>query len=413
MSNSLAIAAVTTTLQSLINQGVRNTIDSVTVTTLTLEKAQANSDSNQINLLLYHVMPKLELGQQQTQPRGKPKKNKKASLALDLYYLVVAYGEKENEAKSHVLLGQVVQVLYDCAKLSPGEIEVATAREYPDSDLHRQLESIQITPVALSFEEMSKVWQVMGSPYRPSMAYKVSVVMIDSMVPVGGAMPVLARSGVGSGALVQLGLPPLIRELSLPNRQPSIRLGDQIKVRGEYLEGEMVTVQLRHPLRRDSIDLSPISPPSASEVAIALPTAEGSDPEAWLAGFWTIALEVRRAGAVRCSNEFPLAVAPTVSDLEPLETPAGNLSVTLTCVPAMHPEQRVMLLWGDRPIPVYQISHTDSTSDSSRLTFRIREMVPGVYPVRLRVDGVDSLPVDFATVPWQVDPQQQIRITEL
>ena len=411
MSNSLAIAAVTTTLQSLINQGVRNTIDSVTVTTLTLEKAQANSDGNQINLLLYHVMPKLELGRQQTQPRGKPKNNQKASLALDLYYLLVAYGEKENEAKSHVLLGQVVQVLYDCAKLSPGEIEVATAREYPDSDLHRQLESIQITPAALSFEDMSKVWQVMGSPYRPSVAYKVSAVMIDSRVPAVGAMPVLARSGVGSGPLVKLGLPPLIMRLSLPNRQPSVRLGEQLKIQGEHLEGETVRVHLRHPLLRDPINLSPLSSSHASEVEIALPTAEEADAQAWLAGFWTVALEVQRADSMQCSNEFPLAMAPTVSNLEPLEAPVGNLSVTLTCTPAIRPEQRVMLLWGDRPIPAYQVSHTDSPAASSRLTYRIREIVPAVYPVRLRVDGVDSLPVDFSTVPWQIDPQQQVRIT--
>lgn len=411
MSNSLAIAAVTTTLQSLINQGIRSVVDSAVVTTVTLEKAEANSETNQINLLLYHTMPKLELGQQQTQPRGKPKGNQTSSLALELYYLVVAYGENGNETKSHQLLGRVVQVLYDCATLSSDEIEVATARDYPDSDLHRQVESIHINPVALSFEEMSKVWQVMGSPYRPSMAYKVSVVMIDSLVTVGNAMPVLSRHGLGSGSVVQLGLPPLVRELGLPHRQPSARLGDQIRVRGEHLTGETVTVQLRHPLLQESIELSSVSTLDDGEVGVALPSIYDADAESWLAGFWTISVGARHADAVRVSNEFPLAVAPIVSELEPLEAVAGNISVTLTCKPAVRPEQRVMLLWGDRPIPVYEVSTLDSKTASSNLTFRVREMTPGVYPVRLRVDGVDSLPVDFAKVPWQVDPQQQVRIT--
>lgn len=416
MSNSFAIAAVTTTLQAVINQGLHSATDSVVVTTLTQDKAQVNGGGNQVNLLLYHAMPKLELGNQQTHPRGKPKGSQRPSLAMDLYYLVAAYGENGDEAKSHLLLGRVVQVLYDCTTLQSTDIEVATAREYPDSDLHRQVESLQITPVALTFDDMSKVWQVIQSPYRPSVAYKVSAVMIDSGVAVGSAMPVLTRSGVDDGPFVQLGLPPMITELTLPHRQPSARLGDRVTVRGEHLAGETVTVQLRHPLVPEPITFTPIST-SEGEVAIALPTTLTShttpDSPPWLAGFWTLAVEVQHAtGATRVSNEFPLAIAPTLSDLDPLEMPPGNLMVSVTCQPAIRPEQRVMLLWSDRTIPVYEQATVAGEASASRLSFRIREMTPGVYPVRLRVDGADSLPVDFATVPWQVDPNQQVRIIE-
>ncbi|MBT9314526.1 DUF4255 domain-containing protein [Leptothoe spongobia] len=408
MSNSLAIAAVTTTLQSLINQGIRSAIDSATVTAVTLEKAQANGDSNRINLLLYHAMPKLELGHQQSlQPRGKVRTPQKTSVALDLYYLVAAYGENGSEAKSHLLLGRVIQFLSDGLTLGAAEIETATARELPNSDLHRQLEKIQISPVALTFEEMSKVWQVLQNPYRPSVALKVSVIMIDIGGPVGGAMPVLSRSGVGDGPFVMPGLPPMITGITLPHRQPSARVGDRVLVRGEHFAGDAVTVQLRHPLLAKPIDLVPQVPPSATSVETML-----SPDSPWLAGFWTVAVGVLRAsGSMRVSNEFPLAVAPIISGLDPLEVSAGNVSLSLTCVPAVRGDQRVMLIWGDRTIAVYEMSHPEDDPRASRLTFRIRELTPGVYPVRLRVDGVDSMPVDVSAVPMQVDPQQQVRIT--
>ncbi|NEZ57625.1 DUF4255 domain-containing protein [Adonisia turfae] len=405
MSNSLAIAAVTTTLQSLINQGLRNVVDSATVTAQTLEKSQGNGDSNRVNLLLYHAMPKLELGHQQPiHPRAKVRTPQKTAVALDLYYLAVAYGENGSEAKSHGLLGRVIQFLADGITLHPDEIEIATAREFPDSDLHRQIEKIQITPVALDFEDMSKVWQVLQHPYRPCIAFKVAVIMIDTGGLPAGAMPVLNRSGVEGGPFVIPGLPPQITGVILPHRQPSARLGDRVMIRGEHFDGEAVTVQLRHPLLPEAIELVPEVSPTSAEIVLP--------PEARLAGFWTVAVGVVRASsAMRISNEFPLAVAPTISELDPLEISAGNLTLSLSCRPAVHPEQRVMLIWRDRTIAPYEISTDDDNPGASRLTFRIREMTPGDYPVRLRVDGVDSLPVDVAAVPMRVDPLQQVRVT--
>ncbi|EDX83067.1 hypothetical protein S7335_245 [Synechococcus sp. PCC 7335] len=409
----MAIAAVTTTLQSLINQGIRSVIDSATVTALTLEKSQANSDSNRINLLMYHAMPKLELGHQQSlHPRGKIRTPHKTSVAVDLYYLVAAYGENGSEAKSHLLLGRVIQFLADGLVLNSTEIEMATARELPESDLHRQIETIQITPVALDFDEISKVWQVLQQPYRPSVVYKVSVIMIDTGSRESTAMPVLTRSGVDGAPFVVSGLPPMITGVTLPNRQPSARLGDRMLIRAEHLAGERVTVQLRHLLLDESIDLAPQGTPTGTAVEVVLPPADGSNDYPWIAGFWTVAVGVLHAsGSMRVSNEYPLAIAPIISALEPLEEAAGNLSLSLTCVPAVREEQRVMLIWGARTIAVYEMSTPDDQPGASRLTFRIREMTPGVYPVRLRVDGVDSMPVDMAAVPLRIDPLQQVRIT--
>ena len=52
MSNALAIAAVTTTLRSLL---IRR-LDSVSVTARPLDKARNGTASNQVNLFLYQTM---------------------------------------------------------------------------------------------------------------------------------------------------------------------------------------------------------------------------------------------------------------------------------------------------------------------------------------------------------------------
>ena len=70
--------------------------------------------------------------------------------------------------------------------------------------------------------------------------------------------------------------------------------------------------------------------------------------------------------------------------------------------------QRISLLLGDRetlaePLP----AGTDATDT---LTFRVEDATPGTYVVRLRVDGVDSLPFDPDVSPLAFDPQQQVTI---
>jgi hypothetical protein len=47
------------------------------------------------------------------------------------------------------------------------------------------------------------------------------------------------------------------------------------------------------------------------------------------------------------------------------------------------------------------------------LTFEVPDLPAGTYTVRLRVDGVDSLPVIFADVeqPPRFDPAQQVKVS--
>ena len=68
---------------------------------------------------------------------------------------------------------------------------------------------------------------------------------------------------------------------------------------------------------------------------------------------------------------------------------AGDVDLTVTCTPMVHPDQRVSLLLGDR-----EIVAPPRTSVRSVISFRVEDLRTGEYVVRLRVDGVDSLPID-------------------
>ena len=271
MSNSLAIAAVTTCLQNLVFLGVREELGSGTITALPLDKARTGREGNQVNLFLYHTMPNEARRNDCRSTRGKHGQMGKAPLALDLYYLITVYGQNDSETKSHRLLGAVMAVLYDRSVLSPAEIAAVTEAELPDSDLHRQLEQIAILPEYLSFEEMSQLWRGFQAQYRVSAAYKVSVVLIDSSLPPKAALPVLSRNWENGTTAVFPTLKPSLRSIQLAHRQASAQFGDRVKIYGEQLDSHALIILCRSTRFATAIDLVPLPESTPTELQVQLP----------------------------------------------------------------------------------------------------------------------------------------------
>jgi hypothetical protein len=412
MSNPLAIAAVTTTLHSLIFLGVREELGSGSITALPLDKARSNREGNQVNLFLYHTMPNPAWRNERSM-RGKLPQAGKSPLALDLFYLLTVYGQNDSETKSHRLLGSVLSVLYDHSTLSRTEIEAATELELPDSDLHRQIEQITITPEHLTFEEVSQLWRGFQAQYRVSVAYKVSVIMIDSTLLPKSALPVLSRNWEAQGATVYPGLAPTLQGIRLPHRQASAQFGDTITLDGAHLDSRALTVQCHNVRFGHTLKLTPLPEQTETQLQVCLPSpADRSGAIArWWAGFYRLSLAIQRPDYEWTTNELPLALAPQVLSITPQEMPPGRSVLTLTCLPQIQPEQQVVLLMGDRGISLQdQSSPTDPTAPST-LTFQLKDMQPGLYVVRLRVDGVDSIPIDFASTPLQFAENQTVRVT--
>jgi hypothetical protein len=124
---------------------------------------------------------------------------------------------------------------------------------------------------------------------------------------------------------------------------------------------------------------------------------------------YTVAAVVSgNGGPDRTSNEMPLAIAPRITSALPMtasRTTDGNAQLNLTCSPEVRPEQRVALLLGSREILAESFS-----AQTGDLTFIVAVAVPGDFWIRLRVDGVDSQLVNYATMPPTFDATQKVTI---
>jgi len=70
------------------------------------------------------------------------------------------------------------------------------------------------------------------------------------------------------------------------------------------------------------------------------------------------------------------------------------------------------LLFGERPVDPKSVNTPADTTQPTTLTFSIPAVAPGHYVARLRVDGVDSIPVLYAGTPPMpaFDPAQTVSV---
>ena len=429
MSNALAIAAVTTTLRQLLQQRFDiNGSSNVTVTTKPLDKARDNSNGNQVNLFLYQTQINAAWRNMDIPTQVKPGETGQSPLALNLYYLLTAYAQNDDfpEPTSHRLLGQAMSVFHDHAILSSEDIKAALPNlvEY---DLYDQVERVRITSQPLSMDELSKLWTTFQTQYRISAAYEVAVVLIESTRPTKVPLPVLARGVGDQGVASQASLIPpypvltamnftAIEEarLKLPAYQasllqkPAATLGDSLTLTGYNLDGAVSVVfshqQLDVP---NSIAIAP-SDQTPTELKLTLPSL----PTQWPAGFYTATAVVNQMGQERTSNGLSLPLAPEIEAIAFKErdqtdpNKPNNVIVTVTCTPQVFVGQRVSLVLNtqnsaqgtiaDRELPAR--NHPNQTNT---LDFELGDIPVGTYQVRprLRVDGVDSLIVNYSVTP--------------
>jgi hypothetical protein len=430
VSNTLAIAATTTALRNLLHTGVPaldSDLSDLDVTTRSPDAARTNVNGTSLNLFLYRTM--VNAGWSNTDmPRSvKPGETGYPPLALDLQYLVTAYGRDaiDKDAVSHQVLGGAMSVLHDHPVLGAAEIRSALQR----NDLAEQLERIRITWLPLTVDDMSRLWTAFQSQYRVSVAYEVTVVLIDSLRPSRTPLPVLTRGQDDRGVTAVTGGAPVLRGIRPPRSQPAARLGEDVVIEGDHLDADpVIRFASLLPEPPPVVEL-PRRPPQAGEpagsFAVRLP-GQADDPDAlgrWVPGFYTVTAVLLPAGLPPLvSNAIALALAPAITVTPNASgggvTAAPGTPLTVTCSPRAHPGQRVQLLFGDQVLEPTGFSNPDPAlpafkTTPTTLTFTVPAVDAGVYTVRLRVDGVDSLPVTFAggsQVP-QFDPEQQVRVS--
>ena len=412
MSNYLAIATVTSALQHLILKGLQSAQWGfayelgVTVTTPESARPQALDSIDQINLFLYQALPNAAWRNEVLPAQVKKGEQGFPPLALDLYYLITAYAPNDDGLEAHRLLGRTLSVLHDHAVLSATELQAALLH----SDLHQQVERIRLSPHPLTVEEMSKLWGMFQRPYRMSVAWQVSVVLIDSTRPARAPLPVLTRGVADRGVSVQPDLEPVtpgLDLLTIPKQQPSAILGDVLSLTGHRLADGPARVALTHSRWSSAHHLTP-GTVTARSASVTLPT--GGTADATLpAGLYTLAMAITRqpGEAEFLTNALPFSLAPTLESVTPTQGSPdadGVLVVTVTASPQVRPDQRVSLIVGHREFKADAL-----TAQGSTLTFRLMGLTAGKYRLRLRVDGVDSLVVDRSkTPPVFIGPELEV-----
>jgi hypothetical protein len=424
MGNALAIAAVTAVMKDLLNNGL---IDhnvtgavggNVTVSALPPDRvfAPGVQEGNQLNLFLYQVAPNTgwrNVGLPSRDDRGGRLTN--PPLALDLHYLLTAYGAEDLHAE--LLLGYAMQLMHETPVLTRQSIRTAlqpsplngailppALQALSASELADQVEQIKIVATALNSEEMSRLWTALQARYRPTAAYHVSVVMIESQRAARSALPVLtigpvdpitreARGPVASANL-EPPFPTLVAVLS-PQQRPSGHLGDVLALQGHKLEGTNVAVRLTGPRLNQPVEL----PVASGNTATRLETTIPNQPATLPAGLYSLAVLVQRPGDTfrRATNELALALAPQITTALPASFARdgnGDATITLTVRPEVQPTQRVALLLGD-----LEVAAQPRNGQTDTVSFVVRTAAPGTYLVRLRVDGVDSEIVNREATP--------------
>jgi hypothetical protein len=445
VSNALALASVTAVLKDLldnavIDQSISESVGGpVTVSALPPDRIDTGEEETaRLNLFLYHVAPNGALrnvdlpsansrGQRLTNP----------PLALDLHYLLTAYGAQDFEAE--ILLGYAMQLLHETPVLAREAIRHALAPPSPvdggilppalgalaASDLADQPELVKVSPHQMGSEEVSRLWTAFQAKYRPSAAYVATVVLIRSEEPTRGTLPVLTRgeadpaTGRDRGVVVQPSLVPPFPALiaaAPPAEQPAIRMGEPLTLSGRHLDGDTVAARFVHVRTGEELELE--AEPGGTEAGFQvilppdppagpLPPDSPLDPERWRAGVYAVSAVVRRTGSPdRETNPLSVVLAPRLDAISAATGAGGSVTVTVEVSPPVHAGQRARLVVGTEEVPV----DAAPGSPTSTLDFTSTALLSGDQWVRLRVDEAESLLVDRSVRPPAFDPSQRVSV---
>lgn len=447
MSSPLAIGAVSAVLRNLLDDGLvrAGAAMGVTVDVSAVAPDMIDLDNDdaplKLNIFLHQVTPN-----QGWRNAGLPSRSaangerlSNAPLALDLHYLLTAYGRADFQAE--ILLGYAMHLLHERPMLDraairraldPSPLDVSMLppafQALTASDLADQVEQIKITPSMMNSDEMSKLWSAIQSHYRPSSAYQVSVVLIEGTKPAISALPVLSRglrdpvTHRDRGVVVNQDLLPTLPTLltvELQAKQTEARLGEPVTLTGVRLIGAGHVVRLSHRLFMVPFEIPPTSVNAAgTEVKFTLPNNAAAQ-SALAAGQLAVSVLFTPAGepGPRETNAIPLLLAPVpaIAADAGLALPAATatrggvppvVTVTLSSRPRVRTEQRATLL-----LDSTEANALPRANNAAPLVFEFPDSVAaGPRWVRLRVDGTDSILLDRSGPAPIFDPTQRITV---
>jgi hypothetical protein len=413
MSNFLAIAAATATLRQIIEDAIKPDVSGADVSTLRPNVPATDLPNPGANLYLYQVTPNAAWRNNDLPTRrssGEPVQRPR--VALDLHYLISFYGN-EKKLEPQRILGSTVRAIHEQPVLSHQKIRsvIKTAVNadpnhfLAKADLDGEPELVKLTPLALTLEELSKLWSVFfQTPYTLSVAYMGTLVLIESRLSPEPSLPVRAR-GV---YVIQLRQPTIEKVEAASGSGLPIFAGSQVALLGEQLAS--TPTQVRFGSTLVTVDPGDARP---TRVVVTLPLGL----RAGVQGVQVVQPVLvgmplmPHAGAESNVAPFvlrPLIAPPVVGVVISTDKDGVTFDtapVTITFTPKVASGQRVSLLLNEfqttpgpnarayrfNAPPWSEVVLPPGVNDTDTLTITARDVIPGQYLVRVQVDGAESV----------------------
>lgn len=417
MSNYLAIATVTATLQRTLQQAIQMDVDGARVTTSRPEGSGSGTPETGVNLYLYHLKRNSAWGNADMPSRQrKGEMVKRNQIALDLYYLLSFYGN-EAELEPQRLLGSALRTMEDRAILSSQMIRDTVSEPIfnflSDSDLAEQLDLVRAELVSTSTDDLSKIWSgFFQTPYSLSVVYKVTVVLLEGDDPSRPPLPVRDRFIGGTAFSKQ---PTIDSVVPAAGKYQPILANSTLLIRGKMLAGVTTLVRLC------GVE---VTPQTAINTEISLPMelvptealragVQGlqvihqqipstSPPHGTEARQTTSAIH-RQQLAVQYqrveSNVAPIIIRPSLkkvrlSNVESRDDDSRSADITVVTDLTIALGQRLVIKLNERTVnepAIYTFNARRLNEDTTEPSFPIQGIKPGEYLVRVQVDGAESM----------------------
>lgn len=414
MSTAHAIAAVTKVLVNLVDDALKAASlagivgSDVAVSAIPPRRVDLSGDSdpNQLNLFLYLARPNQAGGGFDLPTRdASGARTRNTPLALDLYYLATAYGAADFNA--HMILGHTLQVFHENpilardairAKLKPSAVPTNAEQALAESGIADQVELIKVSTENLTTEDLSRLWSALGAEYRPSVAYRVTVILIEANASTKSGLPVLQRR-----VYVRPLSTPVIERIATKSAAAASAVENQpilpgyiLVLAGKNLQGELTRVVV------DGVKLdAPGAFISAARVDVPLPPDLRAGPH-----------------GVQIVHELAMGVPPTPHTgtesniltflLRPTITAPVTATATAIIVelhPPVTPEQTLRVLLNELAPPANRAARAYSfagpigngidvgagETETDTVEFEHRGVLGGEYLVRVQVDGAESV----------------------
>jgi hypothetical protein len=402
MSNHYAIATVTATLQQLLNQAVSADVPGASATMVTPDGPASGVPDTGVNAFLYQVTPNAAWRNEDLPTRDSSSRlMSRPRTAVDLHYLLTFYGD-DGTFEPQRVLASTIRTLHAKPVLTRPQIEDALTA-YPvlaPSNLAADVELVKLTELPLSLEELSKLWSVFfQTTYRLSVAYRGTVVLIESDAAYSAPLPVLRRKLYAE----TLREPRVDQVVAASADTDPILAGSAVTIRGAQLVGESVDVRI------DGIAATNVQVAAQTHASAVLPALPAGVHGLQVVHERLLGVPPVPHPAAIESNVFPFVLAPKVKKNGAYDITLANetsrtvatvtyhsADVTLVVEPVVGRSQRVALVLNElvaADARSYTFVGEPRPADTDTITIRAVDVLPGQYLVRIQIDGAES-PLD-------------------